>query len=231
MNTIHNSQSIRTGINSQSIRTGINSQSIRTGMDTSMEATAAPPTPNESAASTPPVAAAAAAPRATILSFFSGTSALTGTGTNVVTSPTSAASQPPTTGTGTGTGEASAALPTTPNALAKGPVRPRRQQPNRQSLRLRQAVRPCCPVRATSARPTTSKPSSWSPGRKRARGHVESFGVETARLPSSGVWWRPARQDVPYTVLKAIGYVQSVWKGARRHCWPDICHQGARNLG
>ena len=90
-----------------------------------MEATAALPHsgPNEFAASTPPVAAAAA-PWATIMSFFSGTSALTGTGTNAVMSPTSAVSQAPTTGTGTGTGEASAALAATPNAPAKGPEAP-----------------------------------------------------------------------------------------------------------
>ena len=65
-----------------------NSQSTRTGMGTSMEATAAPPHngPNGSAASAPPVAVAAA-PRATMISFSSSTSALTGTGTNIVTSP------------------------------------------------------------------------------------------------------------------------------------------------
>ena len=87
-------------------------------MDTGMEATSAPPHsgPNESAASTPPEAAAAA-PRATIMSFFSGTSALTGTGST--TSPTAAVSQAPT--TGTDTGEAPAALAATPNAPTKGP--------------------------------------------------------------------------------------------------------------
>ena len=53
-----------------------------------MEATASPPHsgPNESAASTPPVAAATA-PRATIMSFFSGISALTGTNNAVTTPP------------------------------------------------------------------------------------------------------------------------------------------------
>ena len=64
------------------------SQSTRTDMDTSMKATPAPPHsgPNESAASIPPVSSAAAAPGATIVSFFSGTSALNkGTGTNAIT--------------------------------------------------------------------------------------------------------------------------------------------------
>ena len=60
---------------------GYRSPATGTGLDTSMEATAAPhhSEPNESAAPTPPVPAAAA-PRATITSFFSGISPLTGAG-------------------------------------------------------------------------------------------------------------------------------------------------------
>jgi len=92
-----------------------------------MEATAAPlhSGPNQSAASTPPVAAATA-PRATITWSLAGASALTGTGTNVITSATSAVSEPRTIGTGTstGTGETRAAFAATPNASANGPEAP-----------------------------------------------------------------------------------------------------------
>ena len=50
--------------------------------------------------------------------------AFTGTGTNAITSPTSAVSQAPTTGTGTGAGEAPAGLTAMPNAPAKDPETP-----------------------------------------------------------------------------------------------------------
>ena len=153
-----------------------NPQSTRTDMNTSMEAPASPPHsgPNESAASTSPVAAAAA-PRSTMMSFFSGTSAITGTGTNVyhvsyvrriprtrLLVPVPVPAKHP------------QLLRQRPTRQPKGP-RPRRQQPNRQPLRLRQAARPCRPVRATSGRTTTGKLSSQSPRRKRVRGLMESW--------------------------------------------------------
>ena len=74
------------------------------------------------AAPIPPVPAVAA-PRATITSFLSGISPLTGTGTSGTTLPTSVVPQAP--ATDTRTGEAPEALASaTPNALAKGPEDP-----------------------------------------------------------------------------------------------------------
>ena len=51
-------------------------------------------------------------------------------------------------------------------------LRPRQQLPNRQPLRLPQAARRCCPVRATSGWTTTGKASSRSP-RRRARSELK----------------------------------------------------------
>ena len=165
-----------------------NSPSTRTGIDTSMEATAAPPHsgPNESAASTPPVAAAAA-PWATIMPLFSGASALTGTGTNAITSVTSAVPQAPTTVVLVPVpAKHLQLLQERPTRQPKGP-RPRRQQPNRQPLRLRQSARSCCPVRATSGRITTGKSSSQSPRNRKGKRAYGKLELKPSDFPSSGI--------------------------------------------
>ena len=58
-------------------------------------------------------------------------------------------------------------------------LRPRQQLPNRQPLRLPQAARRCCPVRATSGWTTTGKASSRSP-RRRAKANLRKAGAKAA---------------------------------------------------
>ena len=69
--------------------------------------------------------------------------------------------KPPTTGTGTtgtGTGEAPAALAATPDAPARGPEA-RSAAAESPATTIGQAAKSCGPVRATSGRTTTGKPS------------------------------------------------------------------------
>ena len=108
-----------------------------------------------------------------------------------------------------------------PQLLQQRPTRqpkglsPRRQQPNCQPLRLRQAARLCCPGRATSGRTTMGKPSSQSPRRQRARGHKESWSETAFPIPEFGGGLHRKRYVIEFK-LKVIGYAPSVVEGGRR---------------